>query len=338
MEEDIELCEVASGFLGEAMKTVSERKLGDLVDDWANGHLDYEPDDDELEPIMAIALDACLFAPSMSGATPMSRYIAGVRTNNPVERQALEVLSRSEIRAVRIVSRIDPDLVELQDCLSGERLELIDAGFSEEGEGLDSLMRLCRLDSGRYLLISFPFMLTESLREIVESFVRPGKGISNGYRCALAVYKHAVREGIVEIPMRELSEEELAELEDMQDEEVAAALDAQWVLAKSDPEIYAELADAFRDIADADSALSYLHIYSLALNDQIPASAENFREICTVVIDEVLRQHISGDAEAADELGKLKQAVAELVAQDKLNGECQVLLDSVIAAGDGTRQ
>lgn len=338
MEEDIELYEVVSGLLSEAMNTISERKLGDLLDDWAKGHIDYEPDDEALEPMMAIAVDACLHAPSMSGATPMSRYIASVKIGNPVERQALKIMARSEIRAVRIVERIDPDLVELQDSMSGERLELIDGSFSEACAGLDALMRLCRLDSGRYLMISFPFVLTEALRHIVETFVRPGKGISNGYRCALAVYKHAVREGIIEIPQRELTEEELDQLEGAQAEEVAAALDAQWVLAKDDPEIFAELEDEFRNIADANSALSYLHIYSLALNDQMPVSAENFREICAIVIDEVLQQHRSAAAEADDELGKLKQAVAELVATDKLDRECQVLLDSLVAAGDGVQQ
>ena len=123
----------------------------------------------------------------MSGSTPLSRFLAGVKTDDPLARQAVQALSRSEIRLVRIRNRIEPDLIILKDIMNNDRLTLVDSDFVDESETLDALMRLCRLDSGRYILISFPYALTEESVSIADGFHRRGKGFVNPYRCACAV-------------------------------------------------------------------------------------------------------------------------------------------------------
>jgi len=331
IEDDVRLYEIAQDYLLQAMNTIPPKKVDDMLTDWAKGHLLEEPAEDQIELMTALGLDACLFTPSLSGSTPMSRFLASVKTDDPLSRQALQALSRSEIRQVRIRNRIEPDLIILKDLISNDRLTLVDRDFVEESEGFDALMRLCRLDSGRYILISFPFALTEESFTIIDGFYRPGKGIINPYRCACAVYKHAVREGVVAIPQRELTEDEMEEVAAAQISEAAAAIDEEWEAAKSDQEKYAEFVEELRRVTDVDSILSYLQIYSLALSGLVTTSSDNARDICTIMIEELVRRQNDGDAEPEGSVEDLKREVAEAVEEGTLNTQCMTLLDNVLS-------
>jgi hypothetical protein len=331
IEDDVELYEIAYGYLLQAMNTIQAKKVDDMLTDWLKGHLSDEPGEDLIGMITAVALDACLFAPSLSGSTPMSRFLSSVKTDDPRSRQALQALSRSEIRQVRIRNRIEPDLIILKDMISNERLTLVDSDFVEESEGFDALLRLCRLDSGRYIMISFPFMLTEESFGIIDGFYRPGKGIINPYRCACAVYKHAVREGLVAIPQREPTEEEIEEAAAAEIVGVSSLIDEEWEAAKSDPEKYATFVEELRRASDVDGILSYLQIYSLALSDLIDVSPDNARDICTVMIEELARRQRDGEVEAEDGVDGLRRKVEEGVEQGTLNAECKTFFENVLA-------
>lgn len=333
--DDLRLYEIASEFLLQAMNTIPPKKADDMLKDWAKGHLLEEPDEDQVELMASLALDACLFTPSLSGSTPMSRFLASVKTDDPLSRQALKALSRSEIRQVRIHNRIEPDLIILEDMISNDRLTLVDSEFVEESEGFDVLMRLCRLDSGRYILISFPFALTGESFAIIEGFYRPGKGIINPYRCACAVYKHAIREGVTPIPQRELTDDELGEFEAARITEVSAALDEEWEAAKNDPEKYKEFVEELGEISNADGILSYLQIYSLTLGGLLPASSDNARDICTLMIENLAQRQRDGDAQAEEDIEQLRQTIAEAVEEGKLVKECQTFFDNVLAGDAG---
>ncbi len=328
--DDIELGRIVGVYFEAALETIATRKLDETLDDWANGHIEEEPDEDQFEAMMALATDACLFSPSMSGTTPMSRFIASVKAGDPISRQALKALSKSEIRFVQIIRRLDPELVELKDCISNERLVLIDNEFSDEANEKQTLLRLCRFDSGRYFLISFPFLLTQSLRSIIEAYIRPGKGINNPYRCAAAVYKHAVREGVIGMPHREYTEEELAALEMARLQQIAVAHDAEWMEAKSDPQKYAEFVEELREVASAESALSYLRLYSLALDELIPMPPENLREICTLIVRELVDKQQFATDTPEYEVETLRRQVSDHVAPDNLRPECEALLNEIV--------
>lgn len=328
--DDIDVGRIISGYFEAALGTITTNKLDETLEDWAKGYIEEDPTEEQFEAMMALTSDACLFSPSMSGATSMSRFIASVKTDDPPSRQGLRVLSRSEIRFVRIVRRLDIELIELEDSISGERLVLIDNEFSDAADGLEALMRVCRLDSGRYFLISFPFVLTQSLRNIVETYIRPGKGISNPYRCACAVYKHAVREGITPMPHRDYTEEELAALDMTRLQYVAAEHDAEWMEAKSDPQKYAAFVEELREIASVESALSYLHLYSLALDELVPMPPESLRDICKLIVQEFVEKQLTAD-NLEDEVETLKRQVSEHVAKDNLRPECESLLNELLA-------
>lgn len=334
IEADLKLYEIAQDYLLQAMNTVPAKKIDAMLADWAKGHLQDEPDDDQLDVMLTVSLDACLFTPSLSGSTPMSRFLASVKTDDPAHRQALAALSRSEIRLVRIRNRIEPDLIILEDMVNLDRLTLVDSDFVEESEGFDALMRLCRLDSGRYILISFPFALDEEGFRIVESFSPPGKGIRNPYRCACAVYKHAIREGITPIPVRELTEDEIAEAVGDDAEAIAILLDTGWAAAKDDPEARAEFVTELRDTANPEVLLSYLNLYSLALDGTMPVSADNIREICEVVVEALAPvQHEMFPADG--QLAQVQQMVSEYVEQGHLSEEIKTFLDKRIALHRG---
>lgn len=330
VKDEIELGQIVIGYLDAAITTLNINKVDQMLEDWAMGHLQFEPTEEQVEAMAMLATDACLFAPSLSGATPMSRFIASVRTDDPLSRQALKLMSRSEIRFVQIMRRLDPDLVELEDWVSGERLVLLDSEFSEGSERLNGLFRLCRFDSGRYFLLNYPFLVTETLREIVENYIRPGKGISNPYRCACAVYKHAAREGIVDIPFREYTKEEQAGIDAAKLEAAAADLDAEWSRAKNDPELFRELVDELRDVASAESVISYLLLYNMALKELVPVPPENLRQICALVIAEFIERRSLFADDPDDEVENLQQIISGLVRDDELHEGCKTVFDEVL--------
>jgi hypothetical protein len=328
LEDDFELLDIAHDYLTEAMMLISPRKLEAMVADWLKGHLDYEPDEAETDAIDALATDACLFAPSLSGATALDRFIAGIKTDDPQSKQALKLLSRSEIRHVRIVGRPDSDLVELEDCITLERLMLIDAAYTEASQGLECLMRLCRLESGRTVQINWPFVLTAAMKDIIATYARSGKGIANPYRCACAVYKRAARDGVIAMPREPFDDEET-------EQAVVAVLDAEWSAGKGDPDRREEFMAELRDSADAETLLAYMRLYSLALEGTMPVSADNMREICEAVIEILLGSGGTGVTEADEPLTQAQQMLSDLVEQGNFREECKTLLDGRLAAHRG---
>jgi hypothetical protein len=337
LEHDFELLEIAGSYIEMAAAGLSGKKLNDTIQDWAKGHLENEPDHMQLPAIMGMALDTCLFMPSMSGSTPMDRFIAGVRTDDPMSRQALKALSRSEIRWVGIRERLDSDLMELEDRISGERLVLINSDYTDASQGLQSLMRLCRLDSGRYIHINSSFALTAGLTDIIKSYIRPGKGISNPYRCAVAVYKHAVREGVFVTPRVFIDDIDDADPEDVRVSMAMAMLHEQWRIARQDPKLLEELKSELRSEADGGLLLSALMFYSVALEDKLAEEEENFREICALVAETLVLQQRYGLVHAGEQLQFVKQTVSDGIRDGNFDKRCAAFLDNLLSSnGYGT--
>jgi hypothetical protein len=113
---------------------------------------------------------------------------------------------------------------------------------------------------------------------------------------------------------------------------VAALLDAEWSAAKDDPAGREEFVAELRDTADASALISYLRLYSLALDGTMPASADNIREICEIVVETLTRPKDFGIVDADEQLAEVQQLVSEYVEQGLFNKECKTLLDNMIAA------
>jgi hypothetical protein len=342
LEYDFELLEIAGSYVETAILGVPPKKLNDMVEDWARGHIDYEPDEMQSRAIMAMAVDACLFQPSMSGSTPMDRFIAGVKTDDPMSRQALKVLSKSEVRWVRIVGRLDPDLVEVEDCLSGERLVFIDGAYHDNGLSLESLMRLCRLESGRYIHINGSFALTSSLKEIVEGYVRQGKSIGNPYRCITAVYKHAVREGVVVLPEIDFGDVGDAFADEESDDDdfeegaqvsmAVAVLNEAWRMAQQKPNLLEDLKADLRREAKGELLVSCLLFYGIAVEQKLAEEEENFREICALLTETLVRQQRYGLMYADEQLQIVKESIEECVRDGEVDQRCADFLDDLLAS------
>lgn len=329
---DFELLEVAGAYMEEAMVGLSGRKLEETILDWAKGHILYEPDESQSDVIMSMALDACLFAPSISGSTAMDRFVKAAKAEDPIQRDALKALSRSEIRLVKVVGRLDADLVELEDCFSRQRLIIINDAISDDAEGLEALMRLCQLDSGRYIHINPSFVLTPSLRVVADGYVRSGKGISNAYRCAVAVYKHAVREGVVPIPRSYADGLESVSDEYLKSAAAAAIIHSEWIEAKDDPAAFEELVEDMRREANAETLLAYLRFHDFALDEEMPLDPDVFREICAVIVETLIRQKRFGLVHAAAQIESVRQAVSDDVRDGYLEKRSQQLLESLLAS------
>jgi len=96
--------------------------------------------------------------------------------------------------------------------------------------------------------------------------------------------------------------------------------------------------DELRDIASAESVMSYLLLYNMALKELAPVSPDNFRQICALVIAEFIDQQNlfadDRDAEIADdpddEVESLRQIISGLVRDGELHEGCKAVFDEVL--------
>jgi len=180
-----------------------------IVRRWLLGHAEVPDDVEDQITLMAMALDLEVFTPSPSGRTAVDRYLATLRPETQLERRAASALGAAQFRLVRVVELGDPDLVRLTDLVTQEDLVLLNSRISPFAAGAATAMRLCPLESGRQVLISPLFLLDETMLAAAMAFVRPGKRLGNGHRCAASLYRDAARHGF--IPMPKLDRDSFAE-------------------------------------------------------------------------------------------------------------------------------
>ena len=167
---------------------------------WLVGHAEPPEDENAQRCLMAMAADLELFTPSMSGRTMVDRRLNAKAPETPEERLAFQALGAAQFRLVRIIDREGPDLIRLKDLVTAESLLLLDSRISPMATGLPTAMRLCPLASGRQVLISPLFAMDEAMLGGAMTFVRPGRPLGHGHRCAASLYRDVARRGFRPIP------------------------------------------------------------------------------------------------------------------------------------------
>jgi len=61
-------------------------------------------------------------------------------------------------------------------------------------------MRLCPLESGRYVVISPLFAMDAAMTDAALGFTRPGRALGHGHRCAANLYRDVARRGFLPLP------------------------------------------------------------------------------------------------------------------------------------------
>ena len=167
---------------------------------WLTGHGDLPEDEDAQHCLMAMAADLELFTPSMSGRTMVDRRLNAKAPQTPEERLAFQALGAAQFRLVRIIDREGPDLIRLKDLVTQESLLFLDSRISPEASGVHTALRLCPLVSGRHVLISPLFVMDEAMLGGAMTFVRTGRPLGRGHRCAASLYRDVARRGFQPIP------------------------------------------------------------------------------------------------------------------------------------------
>lgn len=314
---------------------------------WLVGHAGPPENEDALTCLLAMAADLQLFTPSMSGHTAVDRYLRASQPETLVERQALEALGAAEFRLVRILRREGPDQVCLEDLVTGESLLLLDARISSHAADLTTVMRLCPLTSGRYVLISPLFAMDEAMLAAAMTFVRPGRPL--GHRCAANVYRDVARRGFLPIPQLtiEPGEEALVDaiLENLEDHLTEVErLALRWIEDAGQEET-PDLVLQARRLACVDNLIDACGCFGRAGADAPEGLATAFERIAELQMETILqrtRAGMGGDAEALDVAAG---AIANHVARGEMKAGARDLFErlrkrwafsaSAAAAGSG---
>ncbi|MCL2714729.1 MAG: DUF2786 domain-containing protein [Alphaproteobacteria bacterium] len=162
-----------------------------LIEETAHQWLSKAGLADVTRKTLLLAGSLLLFSPSLTGSTPVDRYVnQRARTADKDQRPALEALRRARFRLLRPISQ------------SGQRLMTVDMGSGEQlslrnlprAMGVPAVAaRLVPLPDGDFMVIGAVLKLDPELTDIALSFLREGKGLTNPQRCAAALYRHAVR-------------------------------------------------------------------------------------------------------------------------------------------------
>jgi hypothetical protein len=183
----------------EAITGLPPAKIADLVGKWSC-KAEFDPDDPDDAWFMAQAMGLAglviLFTPSLTGASPLDRFIRDRRAAADGEtRAALDGLARAEFHLLRVLSRAAQGCFLVEDLANGETLRLLDGGWPDRILQLEVAAWLAPLPSGDRLAVGAILPLDEAARDEGLSFVRSGRGLVNPRRCAAAVYRHVVRHG-----------------------------------------------------------------------------------------------------------------------------------------------
>jgi hypothetical protein len=217
IETDFEILETIGAHIdGMIEKLISGGALQKTLRRWLNGHAEPPEDADAQQCLMAMAADLELFTPSMSGRTMVDRHLHAWAPGTFEERLAFQALGAAQFRLVRIIDREGPDLIRLKDLVTGESLLLLDARISPLATGQPTAMRLCPLASGRHVVISPLFAMDEAMLDVALTFVRPGRPLGHGHRCAARLYRDVARGGFCPLPQLTVALDEDALLDFVQ--------------------------------------------------------------------------------------------------------------------------
>ncbi len=143
---------------------------------------------------MALAVELESFTPSPSGSTGVER-IARRRKLDPEDAAAHRALVAARFTVFRIGRSLGGGRFSAEDLAGGRDLALFADDLPSEAVAFPLAARIAALDESTSTTVGMVLPLDDAGLAVALEFVRPGRGIAHGHRCAAAVYKHVVRHG-----------------------------------------------------------------------------------------------------------------------------------------------
>ena len=328
IEHDFDILEAIGRYHDAASEGLGQSRLEETIRGWIAGREPPDSSDAAMRRIMGMAVDLVLFTPSLSGTTPIDRFLRGVRPTTPDDKEAFAALGGARFCLVKVVGRETSDLVRLTDKLSGEELVLLDARLSPLAAGMDIALRLCPLASGRHVAISVFLGLDGAMLAQAMGFVKPGKGLSNAYRCAAALYREAARHGAIVVPILSSIAEGESLLDRVALSEVQG-LALAWLSLNDDAEAEEGLASEVRRFTSVGNLVDALGCYGTCGPDAPAGLEEAFARIAEIQMETIIRR---GAAGREDPRGLFDEVAAEVdrhVARGAMNHEARGLFNQL---------
>jgi len=309
IEHEAALIDAIDQYYMQFTSALPKAKYEELLRGWASAASDLAQDVTESQ-FFDWSTDLLLFTPSMSGATAMDRLLRGAKATTPAERAAVNALGHAQFRLLEVRGRVGVNVVGLTDLATGELVPLLDEAIPASAVGIAFAARLVPLPSGRFLMIGRFLGLTDGMRDMALSFVRPGKGLGNGYRCAAALYKDAVRHGV--LPEEILgggNEATFADL--MENVTPIMALGATWLVAADigEQDILDDLISRARGLADVENLVDALGQLGQIRPDAPAGLAGAYESIIAIQMETILRRAAAGLARPGESLEAVARAI-----------------------------
>jgi GNAT superfamily N-acetyltransferase len=308
-----------SALSAEALAFVSRDKTETMARQWLGGHPSFAETPQWLVA-RSLALELALSEPSLMGATAFDRLARAMKGRPPDDIAAATLLRRSRIRLARLSDRI------FEDLATDERLTLLPTAFSNEIGGGVSFGLFTEID-GAHIAATRPLVpLDDEALVLARSFVRPGnRGLGNGVRCAEAVYRHIVRNGLAPRATFCAAGARKPKLPFRPDENRLDALAAAWATLGRDPTAQ-ELAQA-RCFANQDALMEVLLSVSTARNGGAPELASAYTRIAAVLVETLALRAANGSARG--NLDAVASAIDAAIAGGTFHREGRNLFDSL---------
>lgn len=335
IENDYEILEAVSRHVEDLVEHFAPSSaIQKTLRRWLIGHAEPPEHEDARICLAAMAADLELFTPSMNGRTAVDRHLNTARPQSSVERQALQAIGAAQFRLVRIVGRDGPDLVHLKDLATGESLHLLDARISPQAANLATAMRLCPLTSGRHVLISPLFMIDEPMLSAAMTFVRPGRPLGNGYRCAASLYRDVARHRLAPIPQLTVEPDEETMLNMLRELDgrlsVVERLALRWIGNGGREESPDLVLDA-RRLASVDNLVDACGCFGQAGSHSSGGMKAAFERIAELQMETIAERARAGVIGHADALDLAAAAIADFVARGDMEAGARDLFERLSA-------
>jgi hypothetical protein len=333
IEHDFEVLEAIGAYHEAAIDRLAPHRLEETIRGWIAGRGQPPGGPAMMDLIVAMALDVTLFTPALSGTTPFDRFLRSVKPATAIETEAHAALGKTTFRLLKILGRESGDLVRLRDLVSRAELMLLDARIAPLAADLNVVLRLCPVASGRYVVVSPLFALDEALLAQAMSFVKPGRGLGNSYRCAAAVYRDAARHGVIEMPLvlPEGIEEVIEKLLDADQLSEVDMLAASWRALGDDPRAEKDLISQIRRLTSVEDIVDALGCYGNCTASAPAGMDAAFERIAEIQMETIVRREAAGQGSARALFDRVEAEINRYVADGRMNREAHTLFDRLKA-------
>ena len=282
------------------------------------------------------ALNLAIFTPSLMGVTPVDRLLRQRKGNfDREETAAMAALSGSKLHLFRLLSRAGASEIPAEDLATGELLTLLDSDIPASAIGMSVAARLCALSNGLHGLVGPRLPLDAAALAVTLPFTRPGRGVTNSYRCAAALNKHIVRNGgprILGLNLMPAAGNDHAretghgaDGEESDFERVAR----EWAALDTGAEPSAASISAARRLTSLTHLLRAIELCIAARERSDPRRAEAFSRLAYVQMETFHRRAIAGTGHDKDPIEIISGVVDRAITERRIPARARAFFDDL---------